>query len=292
MAPFQVSGSQFRPTIIRRVDRVHAGQVFRALRREQHLRQADLAKRAGLAQQTISDLECGQFGRLSVDTYCRVAEALGAEVVLTPHWRGPKLARLLDRRHAHLQNLAVDALRARGWEVRPEVTFNDFGDRGSVDILARKADEPALLILEIKSELDSLEDTLRTLNMKVRVVPAVVRRELGWTPGVVGVVLVLPDGSTHRDMVARHASLIDSALPDRTVAVRRWLDNPGGELRGVWFLRDTDGCGAAEKMPPRHRVAAPLGGPEGRPGALRKAESAVSPAIPPRSGAPGTKGGG
>jgi transcriptional regulator with XRE-family HTH domain len=271
---------------------VYAGQVFRALRREQHLRQADLARKAGLAQQTISDLECGQFGRLSVDTYCRVAEALGAEVVLTPHWRGPKLARLLDRRHAQLQNLAVSALCARGWEIRPEVTFNDFGDRGSVDILARKAGIPALLILEIKSELDSLEETLRTLNMKVRVVPGVVRREFGWTPGAVGVVLVLPDGSSHRDTVARHASLIDSALPDRTVAVRRWLDNPCGDMRGVWFLRDTDRGGAAEKIPPRHRVAAPLGGAEGRPKALRKPELAALPAIPPRSGPPGTKGGG
>jgi transcriptional regulator with XRE-family HTH domain len=274
------------------MDRVHAGQVFRALRREQHLRQADLARKAGLAQQTISDLECGRFGRLSVDTYCRVAEALGAEVVLTPHWRGPKLARLLDRRHAHLQNLTVSTLLGKGWDVRSEVTFNHFGDRGSVDILARRADCPALLIVEIKSELDSLEDALRTLDMKSRVVPCVVKRELGWDPGLVGVVLVLPDGSSHRDMVARHGSLVGSALPDRTVAVRRWLDSPSGELRGVWFLRDTDPGGVAEKIPTRHRVAVPLRGSNARPGPLRKPESAVCAASSPRSGPPSAKGGG
>jgi transcriptional regulator with XRE-family HTH domain len=244
------------------MDRVHVGQVFRALRYQQRLRQADLAARAGVAQQTVSDTECGRFGRLSVDVYCRIAEALGAEVVLTPHWRGPKLARLLDRRHARLQNLTASLLVAKRWEVRSETTFNHFGDRGSVDLLAWRDDRRALLIVEIKSELDDLEETLRVLNMKARVVPRLAAGDTGWTPDLVGVVLVLPDGNSHRDMVARHGSLIDAALPARTVAVRKWIESPVGPLRGIWFLRDTDGGGTTERPPTRDRVRVPSGRPE------------------------------
>jgi transcriptional regulator with XRE-family HTH domain len=92
------------------MDRVKIGNTFRTIRVELRLRQSDVAERAGLSQQTVSDLECGRFGRLSIDAYCRIAETIGADVPLTPRWRGPRLDRLLDRRHALLQNRAVELL--------------------------------------------------------------------------------------------------------------------------------------------------------------------------------------
>ncbi len=239
------------------MDRVRVGLIFRAVRRDQRLRQADVAARADVAQQTISDIERGRFGRLSVDVYCRVAEAVGAEIVLAPRWRGPKLARLLDRRHARLQDATARLLSDLGWKVRTEETFNDYGDRGSVDILAWLASTEALLIVEIKSEIDSLEGTLRALKTKIRVVPRLVRRELGWQSRCVGAVLVLPDGSTHRDLVARHDALVSACLPARTCAVRQWVATPVGDIRGVWFLRDTDRGGLTEKPSTPDRIRLP-----------------------------------
>ena len=59
------------------MDRVKIGNTFRTIRVELRLRQSDVAKRAGLSQQTVSDLECGRFGRLSIDAYCRIAETIG-----------------------------------------------------------------------------------------------------------------------------------------------------------------------------------------------------------------------
>ena len=154
----------------RTVDRVHVGLIFRALRRERHLRQVDVAKRAGVTQQTVSNLrQNSPVGSLSIDTYSAVANALGAEATLEPRWRGGKLARLLDRRHARLQNIVAAMLVARGWEILTEATFNRYGDRGSLDLLAWRKDYLALLIIEIKTELDSIEETVRVLHMKTRV---------------------------------------------------------------------------------------------------------------------------
>jgi transcriptional regulator with XRE-family HTH domain len=67
------------------VDRVSIGSTFRAIRMGMRLRQADVAARAGVSQQTVSRLECGRFGGISIDAYCGIAEALGADVRLAPY---------------------------------------------------------------------------------------------------------------------------------------------------------------------------------------------------------------
>jgi transcriptional regulator with XRE-family HTH domain len=218
------------------VDRVSVGRTLRAIRIELRLRQADLAERAGVSQQTVSRIECGRFGRISIDAYCRTAEALGADVRLAPQWRGAKLDRLLDRRHALLQNEVARLLSASGWQVGAEKSFNHFGDRGSVDVLAWRPDAGALLLIEIKTEIGNLEETLRVLDMKTRVVPGLVSRAGEWRPRVVGTVLVLPDATAHRNVVGQYAATLAAALPSRTWAVRRWLVEPAGPIRGIWFI--------------------------------------------------------
>jgi hypothetical protein len=175
-----------------------------------------------VSQQTVSTVERGRFGRLSVDAYCRIADVLDADVQLAPRWRGPKLDRLLDRRHAFLQNRVVEKLIQLGWEVHTEQSFNHFGDRGSVDVLGWRPDLGALLILEIKSEITSLEETLRRIDVKARAYPKAARKERGWVPRMVGVAVVLPDATAHRNLLRRHSALVAASLPARTVAVRRW----------------------------------------------------------------------
>lgn len=247
------------------MDRVRVGNTFRAIRVELRLRQADVGGRAGVSQQTVSKIERGRFGGLSIDAYCRIADVLDADVQLAPRWRGPKLDRLLDRRHAFLQNRVAETLVRLGWEVCTEQSFNHFGDRGSVDVLGWRPDLGALLILEIKSEITSLEETLRRIDVKARVYPKTARAERGWVPRMVGVAVVLPDATAHRDLLRRHSALVSASLPAGTVAVRRWVGQPAGDLRGVWFLRNTSGGSAMRGAEPSHRVRA---APERRRGGL------------------------
>ncbi len=260
------------------MDRVHLGTTFRAIRLELGLRQADVAVRAGTSQQTVSRVERGRFGPVSADALEAIAATLEADLTIGLRWRGPRLARLLDRRHAQLQDLVARLLSGAGWEVRVEESFNFYGERGSVDILAWRPDCRALLVVEIKTELVDLQDTVRTLDMKARVVPRVVRSEHGWVPKDVAAVLVLPDANVHRAAVARHAALFAAALPARSRDVRRWLAEPVGPLRGVWFLPNTHRVSTVDSRGCTQRVSR-------RP--KRSTAARLRPLDPPTSAVPG-----
>ena len=236
------------------MDRIRIGSAFRAVRLELRLRQADVAARAGVCQQTVSKVERGKFGSLSADDLFALAAAIEADLSLVVRWRGPKLARLLDRRHARLQDRVVRLLSNLGWEARVEESFNRYGERGSVDILAWRPDCRALLLVEIKTELVDLQETVRTIDMKARVVPSVVRGSRGWQPAAVASVLVLPEANVHRRAVAQHEALLAASLPARTWAVRRWLSSPSGNLRGIWFFPNTPRGSTARTDEPSRRV--------------------------------------
>jgi hypothetical protein len=49
-------------------------------------------------------------------------------------WRGEGLDRLLDEGHATVVDRLVALLESLGWQTWLEVTFNDYGDRGSIDV--------------------------------------------------------------------------------------------------------------------------------------------------------------
>ena len=181
----------------------------------------------------------------------RVARHLDASVTLSVRWRGGDLFRLLDEGHASLVEAVVTRLRAEGWELIVEYSFNHYGERGSVDILAWNARHAVLLIVEVKSRIVDVQELLGTLDRTVRVVPLLVGRERGWRAKQVGRLVVLPPTSAARAAVDRHRETFDVALPDRGLAIRRWLAAPVGPLRGVWFLADTNSAGAKKRSRPR-----------------------------------------
>ena len=220
------------------MDDIKVGTVVRAVRRRCGLRQRDVAARAGVSQWAVSMVERGQLDRLPVRTVRGIASALEIRMPFEPRWRGGELPRLVDARHAALVEQVVARLASRRWEVAVEYTFSKFGERGSVDVIGWRAAERALVIVEVKSELDDIQNMLSVLDRKVRLVPPLVATDRGWTAAVVGVVLVLPEGSTFRDGVARFQATFAAALPSRAVEIRSWIAQPGpSSLRGTWFFR-------------------------------------------------------
>jgi transcriptional regulator with XRE-family HTH domain len=234
---------------------VRLGTIFRAIRLDLRLRQSDVARRAGLSQQLVSRIECGRLAGLPITSLEAAARALGAELAVDLRWRGPSLPRLLDRRHAVLQDALARRLGRAGWEVRVEESFNRYGERGSVDVLAWHQARLALLIVEIKTEIVDLQETIRVLDMKARVVPAVARGAHGWHPRTVAVVLALLDSTMNRSAVDRYGALLAAAFPARTRQIGRWLDAPVGSLRGVAFVRYTHRVSAAEVGSPIRPVS-------------------------------------
>lgn len=238
-----------------RMDDQRVGRIVRALRRRLGWRQGDLATKAGCSQATVSATERGHLP--SVPILRRILAALDASLVIEIRWRAGALDSLLDEDHAALVAAVTRFLAAAGWDVRVEVTYNEFGDRGSVDILAFMASIGVLLVIEIKTEIAAVEETLRKLDEKVRVSPVVARKRFGWDVKNVGWLLVLPEVSTLRRRMERHAPVFDRVFPVRGRAVRRWLAQPSGAIAGLWFLSLNTPSGAIQPGGGRHRVRVP-----------------------------------
>ena len=110
--------------------------------------------------------------------------------------------------------------------MRVEASFNHFGDRGRVDILAFHPSCRILLVVEIKSVIEDVQDTIGRLDIKVRVAPDL-GRESGWQPLVVVPALLVTDGRTSQRRVSTHSALFQRfALRGRSAL--GWLRKPRG----------------------------------------------------------------
>jgi transcriptional regulator with XRE-family HTH domain len=229
------------------------GLVIRALRRQRGWRQADLAHRAGVSQTLGSLIERGHVAGVSFRRLRQVCLGLEAAVSVEVRWRGGQADRLLDNDHARLVAQMIAALTALGWTVRAEVTYAEYAERGSFDILGWHPESRSLLIIEVKTELLSAEATLRKLDEKVRLGPLVARRRFGWIPASTSRLLVLPESTTTRRRLAQHRGLFEAALPAAGRIVRHWIAAPTG-LSGRILLPPSTTRAGKRSGGGRHRV--------------------------------------
>jgi transcriptional regulator with XRE-family HTH domain len=223
------------------MDDIRQGRICRMLRKRLKLSQAQLGARCGLSQQAVSLVERGHGARLSGAALRRLFGALDARWEPVVSWRGGDLDRLLDARHARIAGLVVSRLRALGWQVDVEVTYSSFGERGSIDILAWWPPARIALVVEIKSELASVEATVRKLDEKVRLtIDSIAEARFGERPRAVARLLVLPDTTTERRRVTRVDHVLGAALPSRGTPLRSWLRAPAGPIRGLLFVAVTN----------------------------------------------------
>ena len=209
---------------------------MRAIRLSRDETQAAVARRAGVSQAVYSRTEAGSSAGLKLATVDRIAGALGAMLDLRLHYQGGLADRLIDRVHASIVEIVVARLKRAGWETLVEFSFNVFGERGSVDVLAWHAASRTLLIVEVKSRFTDLQAMLLSLSRKLRLVPDEVRRELGWDPVAIGRIVAVPGTTETRGVLERHRATFDATLPARTIAIRRWIQVPQGPIAGVWLV--------------------------------------------------------
>jgi len=239
------------------MDDQRVGRIVRALRRRLGWRQSDVAEKAGCSQTQVSLVERGWLAKVPLPVVRRIIGALDGSLVIEVRWRAGALERLMDEDHAALVALVAELLRRAGWLVEVEVTYSEYGERGAYDILAFHAASATLLVVEVKTDLASAEATLRKLDEKVRLAPQVARQRFGWSGRLVAKLLVMPEASTLRRRVARHATLFDRAFPARGVEVRPWLRRPEGRLSALWFLSPSSGATAIRGRGGRERVRRP-----------------------------------
>jgi transcriptional regulator with XRE-family HTH domain len=230
------------------MDPIRFGRALRALRRRKRWRQQDVAKRARVSQPTISRLERGALGEVALGTVERVAQVLEARLEFVISWQGERLDRLLDAEHASLVESVVRLLTAADWGVAAEVSFNERGERGIVDVLAWQRSTRTLLVVEVKSVIADVRGTIGILDRKTRVSPLIARRR-GWLPIRIARLLVVADTRTGRRRVAEHEATFGAAFPMRGRAVLRWLRRPSEETAaGLLFVPSSRDVNARQRI--------------------------------------------
>jgi hypothetical protein len=219
-----------------------------------------LARAARCSQATISVLERGHIDAMPLELVKAIASAVEARVDYDLRWRGGAVDRLLDARHSELVGVVVRRLQDAEWDPAVEVCYSHFGERGSIDVLGWHRTSRTLAVVEVKSVLASLEETLRRHDAKVRLATMLGAERWGERAAAVGRLLVLPDDSTSRRQVRAADPVLRAALPGDGEACRSWLAHPHGPFAGVWFLSPTSGRIAKQRPVTGDRVRHRTGG--------------------------------
>lgn len=206
------------------MERRTVARSLRAIRRRRRWSQQRLAAQLDISQSELSRRERGSLEDCSVAEVERWGVALGAHVSLDVREDGER--RLTDERHARLQNWLVGVLRQHGWSVLVEHSFNHYGDRGRIDVLAHHPIDNALVVVEIKTRIDDVGDVLGRLDIKRRVAP-ILAREQRWPLSAVVPMLLILEGRTNRRRIADHAAVFADFIV-RARSASAWLRRPNG----------------------------------------------------------------
>lgn len=200
------------------------GMAVRARRHQRGWRLADLAAAANVSATTCSEVERGMAASMAVRMVRAVAEAVDLPLGWDIGWQRQVVDRLLDADHSALAGHVAHRLESWGWQVRAEVSFNWYGDRGRIDLLAFHPVHATLLVIEIKTVLVDLQDLLGGLDVKARIAPRVAR-DLGWDIRATVPVILIAEGTTVRRHLAAMGGLLGRYALRGHAAVR-WLREP------------------------------------------------------------------
>lgn len=242
-----------------------------------------MATRSRTSASTISRIERGHVGRLTLDTVLAVAAALEITIDLVPRWRGGDLDRMLAAGHGQMHEQVARLLRRHSaWIAVPELSFSVYGERGVIDLLAFHPARRELLVIELKTQLVDVQELLSAVDRYRRLAPRLAA-DRGWAVAGTSTWVVMRDSSTNRRRVAAHSTVLRTALPDDGRTLRRWLRDPVGRLAALSFLSGEHRGTANATTTGQHRVRPP------RPRSGDSQEAGPRPAgepIPPSSGPP------
>ena len=208
-----------------------------------------------LSQPTISRIERGRLDGITIGALERVLAELGIRMGTDLWWQGADLDRLIAGRHSAMHDAVARLFEdLPGWVMSPEVSFAIHGERGVIDILAWHAASRSLLVIELKTELVDVQETVGTLHRKQRLADQVAA-ERGWRPAAVSVWLVLADGRTNRRRVHEHRAMLRAAFPIDGRTVGDWLASPRASIAALSFLPSIRGANAARRFTPVRRVS-------------------------------------
>ena len=210
--------------------------LFRAVRIQRRLRQADVARLARVSTSSISRIERGHFTTLPIEIMRRVAAVLEIRLDLVPTWRGGDLERVMNARHSALHERLADRLgRVPGWESAAEVSFSIWGERGVIDRLAFNAERRMLAVFEVKADLSDPAGLVAQTDRYRRLAPEIAGSR-GWDAELVSCWAIIADTDSNRRRLAAHRELLRGAFPADGRVLAEWLRDPVERVNGLAFI--------------------------------------------------------
>ena len=239
----QISSSKAPEAKLRKVSDQRLGSAIRQVRVRRGWRQSDLARRSGVGQATISRIERGHLGTLTLDRLRAIGATLDIRVDVLGRWRAGDLDRLLNSGHSGLHESVARAFRdLPEWISSPEVSFSIYGERGVIDILAWHPRLRALLVIELKTDIADVNEFVGTADKKRRLAIDVAR-ERGWIARddpspTVSLWVIVAGSRTNRRRVAEHAAMLRAALPTDGRSIGAWLKEPSRPVAALSMWPD------------------------------------------------------
>jgi transcriptional regulator with XRE-family HTH domain len=172
--------------------------------------QAALAEQIGITQASVSLLEAGKLGEVSLVRLAEIASILGLEPSLTLHPVGPPIR---DKGH--------EALIARfrrqigtGWKVTRETAFPAEGDPRWWDLLLRLPRERYLVGVEAETRIRDLQALVRRMKERAR------------DGGADHVVILLSDTATNRRLIREFRDALGPEFNSSPAAILAALRDP------------------------------------------------------------------
>lgn len=196
------------------------GQV-REIRTRRRWTQAELARRAATSQATISELERGRGGSMSLATWHRLAVALDVQFLARlsrdPHEQP------VDAGHLAIQELVLRLSRASGRRRMVEMPTRPSSWGGSADVCLRDDASATLVLLECWNTIGDIGAAARSFDRKLVDLDALA---LGMFPDrdhrVCGC-WVVRASRRNRELVARYAEVFAARFPASSAGWARGL---------------------------------------------------------------------
>ena len=185
------------------------------------LTQAQVAKRAGVSQREVSELERGHGAGTGVEVWAACGAALDLQLAaFFEQAAGASLPR--DIEHLRRQNLVLSVSAPGGWTGIPEASIDPGRWSRSIDILLERAARREVVVVEIWDLILDGGEAMRGLESKVRAL----RERLGSSWTAQGLLVVR---GTHRNRALLHElrNLFAARYPASSTAWLRALTDEG-----------------------------------------------------------------
>ena len=200
------------------------GEVIRRTRTEHRWSQDSLAERLHVSQSKVARLESGHLTFVDVELVSRAFAELGIRATFDANTLG--LAGRREQRdlvHAACEGHVARRLHRSEWAPRLEVEIGQGRWRGWIDVLAFRASDRSLLVVEVKSELDDVGRIQRTIGWFEREAWSAAER-LGWRPRRARSALLVLATAENDDRLSRNATALRATFPGSAAQLAGWVD--------------------------------------------------------------------